>query len=99
MKERSQVNAAERVAACKRAQRVSNLLSFGQVDPQLPPGGEFLPVAEVVRHLLASIAGHQRRAVLVEFVCSLHDFKATIKGLNASPKKNRCTCLTESDYD
>lgn len=52
---------------------VPNLLRFGQVDPQLPPGGEFLPVAEVVCHLLASIAGHQRRAVLAEFVRSLHD--------------------------
>lgn len=37
-----------------------NLLSLRQVDPQLPPGGEFLPVTEVVGHFLAGIPGHQR---------------------------------------
>lgn len=51
---------------------MSNLLSLGQVDPQLPPGREFLPVTEVVRHFLAGIPGHQRGAVLHELVGSLH---------------------------
>lgn len=49
-----------------------NLLSLRQVDPQLPPGGEFLPVTEVVGHFLAGIPGHQRWAVLHEVVSSLH---------------------------
>lgn len=51
---------------------MSNLLSLGQVDPQLPPCGEFLPVAEVVGHFFAGIPRHQRRAVLHELVGSVH---------------------------
>lgn len=50
----------------------SNLLSLGQVDPQLPPGGELLPVAEVVGHFLAGVPRHQRGAVLHELVSRLH---------------------------
>lgn len=61
------MNAATYLVSCHLL-NVPNLLSFGQVDPQLPPGGEFLSVTEVVCHFLASIPGHQRRAVLVEFV-------------------------------
>lgn len=37
-----------------------NLLSFGEVDPQLPPGAKLLPVAKVVSHFLASISGNER---------------------------------------
>lgn len=51
---------------------VPNLLSLSQVDPQLPPGCEFLPVTEVVSHFLAGIPRHQRWAVLHVFVSPLH---------------------------
>lgn len=57
---------------CCWGSSVPNLLSLGQVDPQLSPCGEFLPVAEVVGHLLAGIARHQRRAVLHELVGCFH---------------------------
>ena len=50
----------------------TDLLRLGQVDPQLPPGAELLPVAEVEGHLLAGVPGHQRRAVLHRLVCRLH---------------------------
>lgn len=49
-----------------------DLLGLGQVDPQLPPGGELLAVAEVVGHLRAGVARHQRGAVLRELAGCLH---------------------------
>ena len=35
---------------------LSNLFSFGEVDPELPPGSEFLPVTEVISHFLTGIS-------------------------------------------
>lgn len=52
----------------------SNLFSFGEVDPELPPGGEFLPVTEIISHFLAGISWYQGRPVFHKLVCRcIHD--------------------------
>lgn len=47
-----------------RCFRSTDLLRFGEINPEFPPRRKFLSVAEVVCHLLAGIARHQRGAVL-----------------------------------
>lgn len=42
------------------------LLSLRQVDPELSPRRELLLIAEIVLHLLGSIAGAERRPVVAE---------------------------------
>lgn len=72
---------------------MSNLLRLGQVDPQLPPGGELLPVTEVVGHFLAGVPRHQRGAVLHELLGSLHVGKG--EAMLANTQK---VCPATPDY-
>lgn len=65
------------------------LLSLGEVEPEAAPGAELLPLAEVVGHLGAGVARHQRGAVPRHHVLLLSGGRHGSSGRAAAERRQR----------